>query len=71
MCVTLSFVGAAWAVPASKTITASMSMEAIFPFCSLLEEILFELIVLFVVLFFFSIVRLSEIGKVLERLSGV
>ena len=31
----------------------------------------FELIVLFVVLFFFSIVRLSEIGKVLERLSGV
>ena len=46
-------------------------MEAIFPFCSLFEEILFELIVLFVVLFFFSIVRLSEIGKVLERLSGV
>ena len=56
MCVTLSFVGAAWAVPASETITASMSMEAIFPFCSLFGEILFELIVLFVVLFFFSIV---------------
>ena len=49
MCVTLSLVGAAWAVPVSKTIAASKSMEAIFSFCSLFKEILFELIVLFVV----------------------
>ena len=71
MCVTLSLVGAAWAVPVSKTIAASKSMETIVSFCSLFKEILFELIVLFVVLFFSSIVRLSEIGRVLERLSSV
>ena len=70
MCVTLSFVGAAWAVPVSKTIAASKSMETIVSFVFFQRDS-FELIVLFVVLFFSSIVRLSEIGRVLERLSSV